>query len=279
MAQPSLPNLVIIGAMKSATTSLNHYLAAHPDIHMAARKELDFFLEEENWGKGLDWYRSWFTTDKKIIGEASPNYTIFPFRRGVPERMHAVIPQARLIYLVRDPIQRMISHYHHSLFTRREKRPIDEALTDTSDWYFHRSLYHLQLEQYFPYYEPSRILVLSSEELLADRPGTLRRVFRFVGADDSVECEAFGEERHVAREKRQLTRAGAVLESTLEGFRPLLPQRVRRAMGAVKRSLLSRAIERPALSQGARERIAAQLADDMARLRAYTGREFREWSV
>jgi hypothetical protein len=279
MSQPNLPNLVIIGAMKSATTSLNHYLAAHPEIHMAGVKELDFFVKEQNWGKGLDWYRSWFRTDRKIIGEASPNYTIFPFRRGVPERMHSVIPEAKLIYLVRDPIQRMISHYLHSLFMRRERRPIDEALTDTGSWYFHRSLYHAQLEQYAPYYDSSRILVLSSEDLLADRAGTLKRVFRFVGADENVECEAFEEERHVASGKRQLTRVGAVLEKTLQFSRPMLPARVRHGMGAIKRNLLSRGIERPVLSQAARDRIAAELADDISRLRAYTGREFREWSV
>lgn len=279
MSEPSLPNLVIIGAMKSATTSLNHYLAAHPEIHMAARKELDFFVEEQNWDKGLDWYRSWFRTDRRIVGEASPNYTIFPFRRGVPQRMHSVIPEAKLVYLVRDPIQRMVSHYLHSLFMRRETRPIDEALTDTDSWYFHRSLYHQQLDQYAPYYDPSRILVLSSEELLADRAGTLRRLFRFVGADDSVECEAFTQERHVASEKRQLTRLGVALEGKIERARPMLPAGLRRAMGGVKRRLLSRGIERPALSPAARDRIAVQLADDISRLRAYTGREFSEWSV
>lgn len=279
MTQTRLPNLVIIGAMKSATTSLNHYLAAHPEIHMAGRKELDFFVAEENWDKGLDWYRSWFRTDRRIVGEASPNYTIYPFRRGVPERMHEVIPDARLIYLVRDPIQRMISHYLHSLYMRRETRPIDEALTDTGSWYFHRSLYFEQLDQYAPYYDASRILVLSSEELLSDRAATLRRVFRFVGADDRVECEAFEEQRHVASEKRQLSRAGAALARAFEFARPMLPAGARRAMGAVKRDLLSRRIERPELSAGARDRIAAQLADDMARLRAYTGREFSSWSV
>ena len=279
MPQPSLPNLVIIGAMKSATTSLNHYLAAHPEIHMAGMKELDFFVAEQNWGKGLDWYRSWFRTDRKIVGEASPNYTIFPFRRGVPERMHSVIPEAKLIYLVRDPIQRMISHYVHSLFMRREHRPIDEALTDTGSWYFHRSRYYQQLEQYAPYYDSSRILVLSSEELLSDRAGTLKRAFRFVGADDGVACEAFEEERHVASEKRQLSRVGARLAKALEFARPMLPAGVRRGMAAVKRNLLSRTIERPVLGEAARERIAAELADDISRLRAYTGREFSEWSV
>ena len=279
MTETRLPNLVIIGAMKSATTSLNHYLAAHPEIHMAGRKELDFFVAEQNWSKGLDWYRSWFRTDKRIIGEASPNYTIFPFRRGVPQRMHSVIPEAKLIYLVRDPIQRMISHYRHSLFMRRETRPIDEALSDTGSWYFHRSRYFEQLEQYAPYYDASRILVLSSEELLADRAGALRQVFRFVGADDRVQCEAFEQERHVASEKRQLSRVGAALERTLGVARPMLPAGARRAMSAVKRNVFSRGIEQPVLSEAARERIAAQLADDTARLRAYTGREFREWSV
>src|SRR3954454_424581 len=106
-----LPKLLIIGAQKCGTTSLHTYLDAHPDVHMAAEKELDFFIEDRAWQRGLEWYATRFRDDAGVRGESSPNYTGWPVWDGVPERAAAVIPKARLVYLVRDPIDRIESHY------------------------------------------------------------------------------------------------------------------------------------------------------------------------
>src|SRR3712207_3099155 len=101
--------------MKCATTSLHYYLNLHPQISMSEKKELDFFVREKHWDKGVEWYKSNFhgNGETKIYGEASPNYTLHPIFSGVPERMYSVVPEAKLIYVVRDPIDRMISHYIH----------------------------------------------------------------------------------------------------------------------------------------------------------------------
>src|SRR5687767_10224357 len=72
-----LPNLVVIGAMKSATSSLHHYLNLHPEISMSETKELDFFVEDKNWPRGIEWYESQFSA-ARIRGESSPNYTAYP---------------------------------------------------------------------------------------------------------------------------------------------------------------------------------------------------------
>ena len=73
-----LPDFIIIGAMKCGTTSLHHYLSLHPDISVSRRKELDFFVAEENWARGLAWYESQFPDKGKVRGEASPKYTFNP---------------------------------------------------------------------------------------------------------------------------------------------------------------------------------------------------------
>src|SRR5687768_8813331 len=102
-----LPNLIIIGAMKCGTTSMHGYLRRHRQIEMSGTKELDFFIAGRNWEKGPDWYASQFPGGTAIRGESSPNYTsalIFP---GVPERMHSVVPDARLLFMVRDPVDRI----------------------------------------------------------------------------------------------------------------------------------------------------------------------------
>ncbi|HVM40035.1 MAG TPA: hypothetical protein VM618_04550, partial [Acidimicrobiia bacterium] len=100
-----LPDFVIVGSMKSGTTSLFQYLGLHPGVGLPARKELDFFVAHRNWRRGEGWYRSQFApvADGLVTGESSPNYTMRHLFPGVAERMAAVVPDARLLYVVRDP--------------------------------------------------------------------------------------------------------------------------------------------------------------------------------
>lgn len=276
-----LPNLVIIGAMKSGTSSLHYYLGFHPDIHMSQKKELDFFVEELNWGKGVEWYESWFDSSARVRGEASPNYTTYPILQGIAERMHSLIPTAKLIYLLRDPMERMISHYIHAVYMKRESKSAEEALSDPDGVYLLRSRYYTQLEQYLPYYDRENILVLSSEELLARRLETLKTVFRFLGVAENFHSPAFDQVRHQSGRKTQVTRTGAILLAFSRPVRPLVGMfgGLRAALAARKKALAYRPIARPQLSEETRRVIASRLAGEVERLRAFTGRSFEEWSL
>src|SRR5688572_16712902 len=97
----SLPNLVVIGGAKTGTTSLHAYLALHPEIFMSRVKEIRFFTH--HYEEGAAWYAAHFRKgcDHAVRGEASPQYTAHPRLAGVPERMHTLIPDAKLIYVVR----------------------------------------------------------------------------------------------------------------------------------------------------------------------------------
>jgi hypothetical protein len=161
-----LPNLIIIGAQKCATTSLHYYLSIHPQICMSREKELNFFIFERNWHKEIKWYKSNFVKKAKISGESSPGYTSYPFFDGVPERMYSVVPKAKLIYIVRDPIDRIISHYIHQYSAGLENRKLSDALKGfDNNRYVCRSKYYTQLEQYLKYFERSRILIITQEDL------------------------------------------------------------------------------------------------------------------
>src|SRR5689334_1125972 len=108
-----LPNLIIIGAPKAATTSLHGYLKQHPEVGMSAAKELSYFWRDD-WRERQAWYEAQFDFEDprvRVRGESTPFYAAYPFRKHVPERMHELVPDAKLVYVVRDPIDRLVSHW------------------------------------------------------------------------------------------------------------------------------------------------------------------------
>jgi hypothetical protein len=178
-----LPNFLIIGAMKAGTTSLYHYLRPHPEVFMPAIKELDFFAEGGNWRRGFGWYAKQFEEadpQATAVGEASTVYTKYPHYQGIAERIAANLPDVRLIYVVRHPIQRIRSHYQHRVAVGAEKDPIEMAVLK-NPIYLDYSRYALQIEQYVPHVPTERILVITSESLRDDRSATIRRVYSFLG--------------------------------------------------------------------------------------------------
>ncbi len=197
-----LPNLIIIGAKKCATTSLHYYLNLHPEIFMSAHKELNFFVEELSWGKGLRWYEKQFPVAAKIRGESSPNYTQYPIFRGVAKRMHSVIPNAKLIYMVRDPVDQLISAYLQDIKAGIETRTLGEIIKSESkqSQYVDGARYHFQIRSFLEYYPLSQILVLAAEDLKKNPDETMRRVFEFLGVDSSFTSEEFHSPKNVAGE-------------------------------------------------------------------------------
>ena len=103
------PDFIIIGAMRAGTTALADLLSRHPEIGMSRLKETDYFIAEKNFSRGPVWYQSLFPMDRPIRGEASPNYAKSDVFAGVPQRIHAARPDVRLIYIVRDPVERFWS--------------------------------------------------------------------------------------------------------------------------------------------------------------------------
>ncbi len=133
----ALPTYLIIGAAKCGTTSLHHYLGEHPKIQVARRKELSFFVDEPlprgEGHRGVEWYRSWFSPDFAVRGEATPAYTSARF--GVtPERIRSVVPDVKLIVCVRDPVARAVSHYPQAREDWYESRAIEHALRPESGY-------------------------------------------------------------------------------------------------------------------------------------------------
>jgi hypothetical protein len=185
----TLPNFVVIGAMKAGTVSLRHYLDEHPDAFLGRGGrfgEPNFFVAEHNWPRGRGWYESLFdgAGSATALGECSPSYTMAPAFGGVPGRMAQVVPNARLVYVVRDPIARMRSMYMHQVSAGRERRRPEVALLD--DRYLGPSLYGFQLAAFLDHFERGQVLVIASE-VLRDRPReALSAVFGHLALDPAA---------------------------------------------------------------------------------------------
>jgi Sulfotransferase domain len=276
----ALPNLIVIGGLKCGTTSLHHYLNLHPQVQMSRPKELNFFVAELNWPLGRDWYASHFRARAPVRGESSPHYTNRPRFDGVAARMAATLPEARLIYMVRDPIDRMLSHYLHNVGGGYEDRPLPEALGDTHTAYVDRSRYFFQLEPYLDAFESDRVMVVSREELLRDRAQTMRRVFGFLGVDEGFTSDQFEREWETGTAKgsgrfRLMDRA-----VRLPGLRTLdrnfdrLPEPLRWRVERIVHDPDSGAAPKPELPLDLRVRLVELLRPDVERLERFAERRF-----
>lgn len=201
-----LPDFLVIGAAKAGTTSLHFYLSLHPEIFMATPKEARFFVDcappRGTWSKGLDWYHTLFQSDKRFCGEASTQYSQHPFFDDVPKRMHSVIPEAKLLYLVRDPLERVYSHFLMGLRKGKWRDSFNDFIaSEEADFVIQTSCYASQLRRYLMFYARDRILVVKSADLETQRAATLRRIFSFLGADAEFSSPLFFRRRNVGREQ------------------------------------------------------------------------------
>ena len=268
-----LPNFIILGAMKCGTTSLHDYLDYHPEISMSQPKELNFFVEHQRWEQGIDWYKSNFTELGKVMGESSPNYTRHPLFPGVPERMHAVLPDVKLIYCVRNPIQRIVSHYIHDYSIGEQSRPFAEAVLDEREAYLWISRYYYQLEQYLKFYSASQIKIVVLEEVKAKPQETLREVFEFLGVDPSYQDERFETTSRTmppAKQRRRNPLKSWMRRNNIRGMY-WLERNVPWVFGAP--------IKKPEVDAALHHKLMEKLQGDIEAFRTLTGLELAEWTV
>jgi hypothetical protein len=273
-----LPDLIVIGAAKCGTTSLHEYLDEHPEISMSREKELHFFVDRKNWGRGLAWYESQFDASAPVRGESSPGYSAYPLYTGVAERMARVVPDVKLVYLVRDPVERVVSHYTHRTVNWPEMGTLAEALADphVREWLVTPSRYWLQLEQYLEHFPAEQILVVDSDELRASLP----RIFEFAGVDPSFESAAFERAHNAGTGRTRRNRAGEAVSTLLERtLGPARSQALRERAPQALKSPFRYEVGPAALTGELRAELEDELRGDAEQLRAHTGLAFAGWTV
>lgn len=199
-----LPDFLVIGAQKSGTTSLYASLVRHPSVRTALTREVHFF--DNNFTRGLVWYRahfpaSWSGKRTWLTGEATPYYLLHPL---VPARAASVTPDARIIAVLRHPVDRLYSHYQHERAKGTELLDFDDALARESErteddfsrlatgriarapsvqrhTYRARSLYDEQMARWLQHYPRGQLKVIQAERLYTEPATTMAEIFRFLG--------------------------------------------------------------------------------------------------
>ncbi|HEV7563518.1 MAG TPA: sulfotransferase [Solirubrobacterales bacterium] len=279
----TLPNFIIIGGLKCGTTSIHHYLGLHPEIQMSKPKELNFFVEEMNWDLGLDWYASRFDDRCKVRGESSPHYTNLPRFDGVAEKIREHCPDARLLYMVRDPIKRILSHWVHATGAGYETREMVPTLSLPDTQYINRSKYWMQLQPYLELFDRGQIELITQEELQAEREATMRKAFAFAGVDESFVSEQFDREWEKSSAKQGDKYQFMEKLIKLPGFRSFdrnfdrLPESMRWIVEKVVHDPEKPPAEKPKLSDELFETVRGRFGEDVAELQRFAGREFAGW--
>lgn len=285
------PDFIIIGAMKSGTTTLYERLSGHPRIMMCEPKEPMFFSRESVRARGEGWYRGLFADagPEQVCGEASTCYSRWPHFGEVAGRIAAVMPDVKLIYIMRHPVDRAYSHYgwemrHRVTMTFEEAMECDPAIIDAS-------LYMRQIEQYLKHFRREQLLLLTLDDLRNEPDRVLAECQRFLGLPVMTlpGSEAANRAGDVTARKRLMTALKTVRRwPVMRQVMDLLPGHWRsalyeRLLEAGQQSFIGRAIARrhkrklSPLSPQTRERLLKRFEEPTRELEHFLGRELPEW--
>ena len=294
------PNFILIGSMKSGTTSLYQYLSRHPQVFLCSPKEPQFFSRDHVYCRGIEWYRSLFAdaVPSQVCGEASTCYTRWPHFGDVPARISQHLPNVKFIYIMRHPVDRAYSHYRHLMEERHQAaEPLlsFEAALDAIPEIIDTSLYLRQIERYLTYFSMNRFLFLTLDQLGTHPRAVLEKVQEFIGVEQ-VDLVAGGEvtanpwgtiiaaQDMKAALKRMRSTPG------LSGLIGLIPRSLRRKVRALltrpsfawvvaRNRVRKHANQLLALDPGTRERLSKQFAEPTRELGEFLGRDLVDWST
>lgn len=275
----SFPDFIVIGAMRAGTTTLYHHLYQHPELGLSRMKETDYFVRKMNYSLGYDWYKSQFDPGFRLYGEVSPNYAKQSLWKGVPQRIADVAPKARLIYLVRDPVDRFVSHYMHARHFGFTEEPPETVLDSENGIHMlDCSRYALQVETYLTAFPRDQILILDFARLRTDTQALIDEITDFLGvARMTVDAGA------VHNDGASVSAVPPWVEKIWRSraMRRLDPL-ISRGMRDRARSLVSGKSAKPKpieMPEAVKDAARAALREDAERFRPIAGQDFPHWSV
>jgi hypothetical protein len=311
-----LPDFFVIGAAKAGTTSLYALLDRHPGIFMPEIKEPEFFARDDLYGQGIEGYAEKFAAARadQIVGEASTIYSLAPFFPKTAERIHRHVPDAKLIYVMRQPVERAYSFYvqilknyqnvtrdyavhrsfedfilpeRHARAAPRDKAfsRVNDHLPDMPDLCLAGSDYVAQIESYLAYFPRRNMLFLTFEDFVRDRRAALRQITDFLGAEPLAD-QVFDEKgvtTNISRAHFAALQEAASLQGfrrkagPLWGLRQMLPRGLRRNLRRNLAGMGRPEHEPPKMQPETRSLLSQRFLPQIARLSELTGLEFEGW--
>jgi hypothetical protein len=286
-----IPNLFVVGAMRAGTTALHETLSTHPQIFMSPFKEPAFFADpteladdsriiaEAGYAANESKYLSLFdgAGDADLVGESSTHYTKAPRITGVADRISEYSPDARIVYLVRDPVQRALSHYEFDLVRRYETRPAQIALRE-NPIYCQMSDYAMQIDPYLRAFEPDRVSVVVLEELIAAPEVELRSLYSWLSVDPMTGAARLPQSNQITDEVRLAHDTAALRLVRRAGWYGRVVTRIPKPVRARLRRVAARDVTR---ADHRSDDIVAMLTDRLdptiERLERVLGRSFELW--
>ena len=277
----SLPNFLVIGARRSGTSLLHHkILGAHPDVYVPVqRKETHYF--DLYYDRGVEWYRSYFPSDAaagrfRAIGEVTPDYLA---STEAPGRIHQLLPECRLVAILRNPVEQAWSDYRYRRRGSNERRDFSTFIQDPGA--LEGGQYHRHLQRYLAWFPREALLVLLYEELVQDPGRELARLARFLNVPMIwSDPEALLRERvnpgEIPRVRRSFAlarRAGGALARRDLNW----PVRLAKRLGV--RRWFGRSSAAPSMAAAEREHLAEFYQEDVRRLAVLLQRDLDLWRL
>lgn len=275
------PDAIVIGAMRAGTTALYRSLMESQLVAVPEAKETDYYLTPDHLARGGKWYRSQFRNSDLPWIDICPNYTkrdVFP---GAVTRVHENAPDAKLVFIARDPVMRAVSQYNHT-FMHRASIPAPSELLESSqgEHILKVSKYAYQLQPYFERWSAEDILIVDFDEFLETPETVLVQIMKHVGVEN-VQASPVPtlNKANSGDELRHMPRWWGQLRETQVG--QYLRARAPRKLIDRTRSVLKsdKPVEIPSFDRDTKARLAELLRPDAERFRKMTGRTFAHWSV
>jgi len=271
-----LPNLLIIGAMKCGTTSLHAYLNQHPEVFMSDPKEIHYYADTNYRRIKKEEYTGFFQTDKPIVGTSPQSYTKCHHKdyMGIPEKIYKDTPDVKLIYILRDPLERYKSHVLESYHC---DPPSDVEYSKQIDNYTKTGMYGMQLEEYSQYFPMKNIHILTLEDLVKNRLSTMNRICKFLNIQEFSSESRLTFKKNAAETKR----VPQIVKRKL-WFRILqkVDKEIANKVGnKLAYSLYENQMIKPDLSEAEMSRLRAVYREDKKVLERLSGVKFNQWSL
>jgi hypothetical protein len=275
-----VPDFLVIGAMKAASSTVCAYLEDHPEVFMVAGGEPEFFSRDEAWQRGPDWYATHFVarTNERLCGEGSNSYAFSGRYPHAAQRIASCCPEVKIIFMVRDPIARIASAWVQRRVNGRDIVPptLDEAVMQRADILVDQSLYWKQLSSFRKVIPDERIFIGFMEDMQADQTAFFEKLCTFLSV--SPFSEPTRPHANKTAGKKVASRLYSSLRSSpaIYAASRLIPEAWRSRI--VVHGLSDTIVQKPRLTPAVRAHLLETLRHDAEALLTHCGKPLDFWN-